>query len=121
VWKKLRLDRKWLSAYHYAMASVDAERADDFFAQVASGEATFAGEPAHSLRERFVSNMASSESKQAKGPELIAWMVKAWNAAAVGQQITTKALTWRRSGRFAEPFPKVAGVLWLARDEELVS
>lgn len=121
VHARLGLQHGWLTAYHYAMASADSERADDFFGQLASGEGVKDGDPVYVLRERYVANMTAPESKKASTTELIAWLVKAWNAAAADQKINSKQLVFRKSGKFAEVFPKVGGLPWLAGDEQLVS
>jgi hypothetical protein len=118
VWESLRVERKMLTAYHYAFATADSEAADEFFDQLSNGEQLLAGDPVYVLRERIVQNNAQPKDRHARVWEVAAWLVKAWTAARAGQDITSRALAFRRSGPRAEQFPVPADVEWILASEE---
>ena len=108
-----------LAAYHYAMASVDAELADDFFAGLASGVDLTERSPVHALREKYLKENAKDQSRKARAYVLAAWLVKAWEATRQGLELTERQLYWTTSGRKGEPFPKVTELPWTVSDDAI--
>lgn len=113
AWSKVRVDRALLTAYHYTCASVDPDKADEFFDQLASGVGVAADSPVYILRERFLAEQAKADGKKETKYVLAAWLIKAWEATRRGETMTQRQLKWTKSGPRAEPFPKVTGVPWL--------
>lgn len=108
-----------LTAYHYAMASVDPELADDFFASLASGVDLVQRSPVHALREKFLKENAKDQSRKARNYVLGAWLVKAWEATRQGLEMTERQLYWTGSGRKGEPYPKVTELPWAVSDDAI--
>src|SRR5215471_17502261 len=66
VWDSLRVERKMLTAYHYAFATANSEAADEFFDQLSNGEQLSQGDPVLVLRERIVQNNAQPHDRHAR-------------------------------------------------------
>lgn len=103
------VQRSWLCAYHYLMATVDPEEADEFFAALESGSSLPPGSPVLILREKILANQ--SAAKPETGIVIAAWMVKAWEAQREQRTFPNKtALKWVSKGARAEEFPRLSGV-----------
>jgi hypothetical protein len=114
--KKMGLSKAILTAYHYAMASVDGidpETVDEFFVRLADGYDGAEGSPVHILRDKYFENAKKAESQRVKGVQLYAWLVKAWQATVDGSTMTAAKLKWISKGSKSEPFPRVANVPWI--------
>jgi hypothetical protein len=120
VFAKLRVpSRPWLVAYHYCMASVDSDLADDFFSGLASGVDLADRSPVYALREKLLKEGALDSSRRARGFVYLAWLVKAWEAFRQGQEMTPKQLSWTTGGRRGEPFPQVSELPWAVSDQAI--
>jgi hypothetical protein len=108
-----------LTAYHYAMASVDSELADEFFAGLATGVDLAERSPVHALREKYLKEAAKDQTRKARTYVLAAWLVKAWEATRQGLELTEKQLYWTTSGRKGESFPKVTDLPWSVSDDAI--
>jgi len=107
------------TAYHYLMASVDSEVADNFFDKLATGLDVEEGEPVRILREKLLKQ--SALVKPVPAMYRTAWLVKAWEATRAGEsEMTERKLKWSPTGHRPEPFPKVTDVPFLEceADEE---
>lgn len=102
--------RAWLAAYHYLMATVDPEAADDFFAKLDSGAEIPNGSAVHALREKITANANSVKPEPAT--VVAAWTVKAWEAHRAGYSLTPRTLKWVSKGGRAESFPKLSGLVF---------
>jgi hypothetical protein len=111
--------RPWLVAYHYAMASVDDQLADDFFSGLSSGVDLGERSPVHALREKFLKENAKDPSRKARNYVLSAWLVKAWEAQRDGQEVTERQLNWVTSGKKGEPFPRLTDLPWDISDQAI--
>jgi hypothetical protein len=69
-------------AYHYAFSCVDAERADEFYAALATGEDINDGDPAYLLRERLIAEPAKdvSNKRTLEHWEAVYLLITAWEA-----------------------------------------
>lgn len=113
VYKRFKVDRSMLVAYHYTMASVDPELADSFYDRLASGIDIMEGQPVHALREKYLAELTKADGKKEAKYVLAAWLVKAWEATRQDQTMVKRQLTFVKSGSRAEDFPKVTDVPWL--------
>lgn len=102
------LDAGYLSAYHYVMASVDGDKADNFFAQILTGESM--AQPVRTFRERVIKVASGPDSKRPSKSEQCAWLVRTWEAFAVGDDLSPQQLFFRPKGKYAESFPKITGI-----------
>lgn len=102
------VQRTWMCAYHYLMASIDPEAADDFFSKLESGSEIANGDPVYALREKLLANM--SATKPEPGGTLAAWLIKAWETHRVGENMTKAQLKYISKGARAEEFPKLSGI-----------
>jgi hypothetical protein len=122
VWSKTRVQRPMLVAFHYTMASVDPDLADDFFGRLANGLDHEGDTPVHILREKYLAELTKPDSKRERIYVLAAWLVKAWEATRNGEMMTRSTLRWVHTGSRAQAFPKVSDVPWLPQEaEELVA
>lgn len=104
------VQRSWLCAFHYLMATVDSDAADDFFAALESGTSLRPGSPVLILREKIIANQTAT--KQEPGTVVAAWLVKAWEAERQGSTFANKAaLKWKPTGARAEEFPRISGLV----------
>jgi hypothetical protein len=108
-----------LCAYHYAMASVDSELADDFFNALATGVDLGERAPVRVLRERLIRENARDKSRQVRSFVVDAWLVKAWEFTRQGMEITDRQLEWKTTGRGREPFPRVTDLPWDTTDSAI--
>jgi len=117
VWSTAQVNQAFsrgqLAAYHYAMASADPGRADEFFASLATGADLSVGDPAYALRERFNADQLRPKEKQLTKVERISFLVQAWEATRAGEQMSAKHLKFIRSGAKAQEITSVRGVDWL--------
>ena len=111
--------KSMLAAYHYAMASVDPELADDFYAGLATGVDLSDRSPVHALREKYLKENAKDQTRKARNYVLAAWLVKAWEATRQGLELTERQLYWTTGGRRGEPFPKVTELPWEVSDDAI--
>jgi hypothetical protein len=103
------VQRSWLAAFHYLMATVDSDAADDFFAALEAGTSLPPGSPVLILREKILANQAAP--KPEPGTVIAAWLVKAWEAQREGRTFANKAaLKWKPTGARAEEFPRITGL-----------
>jgi hypothetical protein len=101
-----------LTAYHYLMATVDPELADEFFIGLTTGIDLGERDPVRALRERYLRENAKDRAARQSNAQLSAWLVKAWEAKRQGIEVTERQLNWISEGRRREPFPKVSGLPW---------
>jgi hypothetical protein len=113
-----RLPKGVLTAYHYAMACVDPEAADEFFTGLGTGLDVVEYSPVYVLRERFNKDLMRPEAKQLKKWEASAFLVIAWEATRRGEALKSSQLRITRSGSRAEAVPTVSGVDWLSQPVE---
>lgn len=85
-------------------ASSDRARAELFFDELASGVGLSEDNPALLLRERLISNNATSKLKMTK-TYMFALIFKAWNAYR--QELRIRTLRWHNDGPNPESFPTV--------------
>src|SRR5688572_22952243 len=117
VWKRFKVDRNMLVAYHYTMASADPELADTFFMRLATGLDIEEGQPVHALQERYLTELTKTDGKREPKFVLAAWLVKAWEATRQDVTMVPRQLKFTKSGSRAESFPKVTDVEWLPLGE----
>ncbi len=86
---------------HHAMAGIDAEAADDFWAQLQEGQGIPTGHPILTLRTYLIRDLSNRRRMDAKYRAAIT--IKAWNAYRVGKSSTI--IVWRRAGDKPEDFP----------------
>lgn len=93
-----------LAALHYLFAERDRKKADEFFAEWASGRAKKARAPSRGLQKSLVEIAASSNNRVHESVRN-ALIIKAWNAYAAGRTVS------RADMRFAvsDPMPTIAG------------
>lgn len=113
VWKRFKVDRNMLVAYHYTMASVDPDLADSFYDRLASGLDIEEGQPVHALRERYIAELTKPDGKKEPKYVMAAWLIKAWEATRHDVTLVKRQLNFVKSGSRAEDFPKVTDVPWL--------
>jgi hypothetical protein len=102
------IQRAKLASFHYLMATVDSELADDFFSKLETGADIQPGDPVHALREKVNANAAATKPE---GPvTVLAWVVKAWEAQRAGKALQKATLKWQSKGARAEDFPKVSDI-----------
>lgn len=99
-------------AYHYLMASVDHEKANEFFRAIADGIELMDGDPVCALRERWLKEVGRAKDAQPKQIQL-AWLVKAWEFSQTGDEVDARKLSWRGTGVRPQPYPKVTNVPFL--------
>jgi hypothetical protein len=114
-----KLTKGILTAYHYAFACADADLADEFFSQLASGLDVVDYSPVYVLREKYIDDQKKADHRQMKRPEAAAFLVMAWEATRRGEALTTRQLKFVRAGAKATAVPTVSDVSWLhaAADE----
>jgi hypothetical protein len=95
-----------LSVTHYVLTNIlhdgkDAEDAERFFEQLATGIDLEDTSPIYRLREKLLMNRTA----RFKLPtyEIVAIIFKTWNYWRTGRDV--RAIYWRASGKTAEPFP----------------
>jgi hypothetical protein len=104
------------TAYHYLCATVDAERADSFFAQLGVPEDDDEADmnpTVQALRSWYKTVRAHRDRKNREDggePPMVAALVKAWEAARADVVPTARQLKWSGSGARAEAFPRVSGL-----------
>lgn len=113
--------RPHLCAYHYVMASVDPEQADDFFTSLATGVDLAERAPVRVLREKLIRENAKDKANQKKAFVLDAWLVKAWEFTLANIEASERMLDWKATGRGSEPYPKVSNVPWDVEDSAIES
>jgi hypothetical protein len=91
------------TALHYLFSSVDQDRAEQFFAQLATGTELTDGHPILQLRQRLLERPKGYSIKPVM---MAALTIKAWNAFYLGQRMPN--LRWRQSGEAPEPFPSIS-------------
>lgn len=101
------------TAYHYAMASVDPDQADEFYIQVANGIDLEEGSPAYALREVFIRDMTQPPGRSMKRWQACAKLVTAWEAHRNGEQLSEDDLSVIAS----VDVPSVSGVDWLSESD----
>jgi hypothetical protein len=111
--------RPWLVAYHYAMASVDSELADEFFSGLASGVDLSERSPELALREKLSKEKGKDPTRKARNYVMCAWLVKAWEAEREGMEVTERQLSWVTSGKKGEPFPRLTDLPWDISDQAI--
>jgi hypothetical protein len=89
---------------HYRFASVNEEKANEFFLRLADGAGLPVDSPVYRLRERLLRHHGSKE--KLSRIDMMAFTIIAWNYFYSGQ--TVKSLLWRRSGETAMAFPIIA-------------
>lgn len=80
---------------------IDAEDAEDFFTKLCEGAGLESTDPIWVLREILKDN--ATAKRRLPSPEVLAYVIKAWNAYREGRQI--KQLAWRSGGARPEAFP----------------
>jgi hypothetical protein len=115
--KRLGLRVGMMAAYHYAFSCVDAQLADDFFEQLATGLDVGPNDPAYTLRERLIKDQSLAREKQLKPWQSATLLVKAWEAAREGREIPAKAFA--KPPTTATQVPTVNGVDWLGTGPEV--
>jgi len=114
--KGVGVDPKVGTAYHYAFADVNSERADEFFERLGSGEGLENNNPIHTLRERLIEDIRRKATPNGTGVhvwEKVAWLVKAWEAYRAGEELSPRQLKFVKSGPRAERVPHPTDVSWL--------
>lgn len=107
------VQRSWLAAYHYLMATIDTDLTDDFFAKLESGAEVSNGDPVHALREKIMAN--ANVTKPETGVTVAAWLIKAWEAHRADVTMSRTSLKYISKGARAEDYPKLSGISF---DEE---
>lgn len=92
-----------LAALHYLFAANDAQLADEFFDQWASGRAKKVRAPTRSLQNRLVEIAASSNNRVHENVRN-ALIIKAWNAFTQRRTVTKAEM----QHAISEPMPKTA-------------
>jgi hypothetical protein len=100
-----------LTGYHYAFSCVDAQLADDFFEQLATGLGIGDSDPVYTLRERLIKDQSLPNDKQLRAWQIAVLLVTAWEAARAGEKIPAKAFA--KAPVTATQVPTVTGVEWL--------
>lgn len=100
-----------LAAYHYAFSCVDAQLADDFYGQLATGLEVSPNDPVYTLRERVLKSRSEVEAKQLKGWQIATFLVLAWEATRSGNAITQRQFA--KAPLSQSRVPRVSGVEWL--------
>lgn len=87
---------------------VDAKLAPEFEYRLLNGEGLERGNPILILRNRMTTDMRAYVTRTAGDKEdLVASIIKAWNAFRKHEEILTwNQLVWRKTGKNAEPFPR---------------
>jgi hypothetical protein len=87
----------WASL-HFIFAQIDAEGADKFFYNVATGDGLKKSEPEAVLRSRLITHLSGkSELGRIEYPAVV---IKAWNLRRTGQ--TRRLLSWKADESFPE-------------------
>lgn len=112
---KLAMNKGQLTAYHYAFASVDPDKADEFFDQLSSGLGATAGNPALVLRERLLASaqLPPGHVKKLSQAAERHFLVIAWEAYRAGTQLDAKKLKFVKTGPQATVVARPADVEWL--------
>ncbi len=88
---------------YYCASQVDAEKANRFFRELASGRFTRGSDAVYTLRERLIET--SQEYVKPSTNVKIAWTVVAWNHFYAGRKLSRLARTYTDLPRFTpEPF-----------------
>lgn len=82
---------------HHLFHSIDAVDAGEFCSLLETGEGLCKGHPAHTLREKLITNRGSLAKLRQE--HVAAYMIRAWNAFRRGEEL--KILRWSTS----DPFP----------------
>lgn len=82
-------------------------KADEWIEAVQEGADIGKSHPAFVLRRKFRRAESGAGTHQMRGPYAAALMIKSWNAAVAGEEVTS--LEWRGRGAKNEEFPKIAG------------
>jgi hypothetical protein len=81
-----------------------AEKADKFVASLCQQEPTLNDQPVRVLRDRLIDNLASKA--RLSRIDLLALVLKTWNAFVKGERLNKTGLRWRTNGDCPEQFPK---------------
>lgn len=92
--------------FHYLLGQASTAKRDTFFAALATGLGLTEKSPAYHLRERLLSDRASTKRMGVR--ERMALTIKAWNAHYNGEHMAL--LQFVQSGARNEAFPVIAGV-----------
>jgi len=102
------LPPSWAGAMHYLCAAKDAEMADEFFYQLATGIGIESEQSAiYHLRARLTKNNSMPKHYREPNSVRAAYTVQAWNSWSIGK--TRKVFRWKsdQEGGNKQPFPRV--------------
>jgi len=102
--KRFRLSPAMTAAVWYELSSINAEDAQDFLDRLNTGTGLEENSPIHRLRSWMERQLTSGVGSRASVVITHAMIYKAWNYYRKGQEV--EHLTWRPTGRNAEPFPE---------------
>lgn len=104
--RTLGLSRGLCAFLFYVQQDIDAEDANAFWDQLATGLITGVHErhPLHALRRQLESNQANA-TRKFDSVTMSALLIKAWNMWRDGREI--QQLVWRRGGASPELFPEL--------------